>query len=237
MLRVALCDDETIILPYLSEQISSVFERFEIETEITSYSSSLELKRSLSEKNKYDIFFLDIDMKEMDGFKLASFIEERFEDSILIFISSKEEYVFSSFRHRPFSFIRKEKLKSDLEITIYDLQKKININKRPSTICLTDEQNRNYKFRTQDVIYIQAQDKYIYIKKTFGEQLIRSSLSAAEKSLQNTCFMRVHKSYLINLHMVYAIFYNKVVLDDGTTLPVGRSKVQLLKQRFCNETW
>ena len=41
---------------------------------------------------------------------------------------------------------------------------------------------------------------------------------------------------MINLHMIYAIFYDKVMMDDKTELPVGRGKVQMLRQRFCEET-
>lgn len=236
MLNIAVCDDEEMILPYLCQQISSAFERFHIAAKIDTYSSSVTLKRTIEARKNYDVFFLDIDMRELDGFKLASFIESKLQEAVLIFVSGKEKYVFSSFRHHPFSFIRKEKLKEDLESTVSDLQKKLNEEKKSDTVILSDELQRTYELSAQDVSYIEAQDKYISIKTTMGELVIRSSLSAAEKSLQNTCFMRIHKSYIINLHAVYEIFYDKVVLDDGTELPVGRGKVQILKQRFCEET-
>ena len=236
MLNIAVCDDEEMVLPYLCEQISSAFERVHMEVRIDSYSSSIKLRKTIENRISYDVFFLDIDMKELDGFRLASFIENKLEEAVLIFVSSKEEYVFSSFRHHPFSFIRKEKLRQDLEITVTDLQKKLKCENGNDRIILTDEQQNSYEFPVQDVLYIEAQDKYICIHTTNGNQVIRSSLSAAEKTLKDTCFMRIHKSYMINLHMIYAIFYDKVVMDDKTELPVGREKVQMLRQRFCEET-
>ena len=111
MLNIAVCDDEEMVLPYLCEQISSAFERVHMEVRIDSYSSSIKLRKTIENRISYDVFFLDIDMEGLDGFRLASFIENKLEEAVLIFVSSKEEYVFSSFRHHPFSFIRKEKLR------------------------------------------------------------------------------------------------------------------------------
>ena len=63
--------------------------------------SFLRPERLKEARKNYDVFFLDIDMRELDGFKLASFIESKLQEAVLIFVSAKEKYVFSSFRHHP----------------------------------------------------------------------------------------------------------------------------------------
>ena len=94
MLNIAVCDDEEMVLPYLCEQISSAFELVHMEVRIDSYSSSIKLRKTIENRISYNVFFLDIDMEELDGFRLASFIENKLEEAVLIFVSSKEEYVF-----------------------------------------------------------------------------------------------------------------------------------------------
>ncbi|MDQ9758629.1 LytTR family DNA-binding domain-containing protein, partial [Acinetobacter baumannii] len=57
-----------------------------------------------------------------------------------------------------------------------------------------------------------------------------------EKMLEEHHFIRIHKSFLVNLRAIYAIKYNKVILDDGQELPLSRSKVAEVKKRFCQES-
>lgn len=237
MVKVAVCDDEEAVLPYLTSQIRSAFEHFRIQADIASYTSPLKLKNDVLEKkhDDYEVYFLDIDMPEMNGFALASLLADKLRKAFLIFISARNDYVFSCFSHHPFSFVRKDNLRKDLENTVRDLKQSLDTVSGCDTITLVDEHKHAFQFSAREVSYIEAQDKYICIRTLTGSQLIRSSLSAAERALKDTSFMRIHKSYLVNLHSVYSISYDQVILDDRTELPVGRGKVQQLKQRFGSE--
>jgi DNA-binding LytR/AlgR family response regulator len=233
-ITVAICDDETKILPYLARKITEMFQKYHVVAVTTEYDSSQDLEKTLEKKEKYDLYFLDIDMPKMDGLEFARCLSEIQPDAVLIFVSAKEEYVFESFLYHPFSFIRKKRFEEDLERTVQDLCKHFQLVEEQK--CqLMDEMGHPFWLSLKDTLYLEAKDKYVNIvteKETF---YVRSTLSELEKTLENKRFIRIHKSFLVNLRMIYKIQYSKIILDNGQELPLSRNKVAEVKRRFCQE--
>ena len=234
-ISVAICDDEKEILPYLARRIYEVFQKYGISVETTEYTSSDLLWRDLQRKKEYIIYFLDVDMPQINGVEFAKMILQVQENAMIIFVSTKEEYVFDSFQVHPFSFIRKSKFEEDLDRTICDLSSMYQETEKE--ICqIYDELGHSHEIFLKDTIYLEAKDKYVNIVTKEGGFFIRNTLSDMEKMLEEHHFIRIHKSFLVNLRAIYAIKYNKVILDDGQELPLSRSKVAEVKKRFCQES-
>ena len=90
MLKIADCDDE----PVFVEQISGRIKEYMPDAAIQGFFSSEDL---LSQREVFDIYFLDIQMEKMNGVETAKKIRELDEESVIIFITGAKEYVFEAF--------------------------------------------------------------------------------------------------------------------------------------------
>lgn len=231
---VAICDDEEVVLPYLSRRIYEVFQKYRICVVTEEYSSPVELLKTVQNEKEYEIYFLDIDMPKMNGVEFGKIILQSQPEAVLIFVSAKEEYVFQSLRVHPFFFIRKSRFEEDLEQAVSDLSQRYQ-KAEPKTCTIWDELGHPFEMSLVDTLYLEAKDKYVNIVTKNGGFFIRNTLSDMEKTLAEYRFVRIHRSFLANLRVIYVIKYDKVILDDGQELPLSRNKVAEVKRRFCQE--
>ena len=226
MITAAICDDEKAMLDRLNECILTECRRQEVEINIEKFTSGEALLKALKE-NTFDVIFLDIDMPQINGFDIAEKI-----NTLIVFVTSHDELVYSSIKFRPFRFIRKAYLESELPETLAAVNTEIS--KRNA--------GRKFPFRTKNgEVFLDVGDiEYIEI---FGHTLLVSvsdggsvecygSLSTLEEQLAAFDFVRVHKSYLVNLKYIYSIEKTQIVLDDKTAIPLSRYKAADVKTKF-----
>lgn len=104
------------------------------------------------------------------------------------------------------------------------------------------EQNKKYKFQSNEIEYIQTQDNYIKVVTNSNpkNELIRVTLSNANDQIQSNCsqIFRCHNSYIINIAKVKRVEGNsagyKLFLDDAT-IPVSRKYVPIVKSYLKQE--
>jgi len=113
-MKIAICDDEYITAEYYYEQIERIFKEYSTECEIELFTDSGKLLTSLYEGKRWDICFLDIDMPLIDGLSLGQKLRELDMDCYLIYVSIHREYVYESFKARPFRFIPKDEFQSEI---------------------------------------------------------------------------------------------------------------------------
>lgn len=125
---IAICDDDSKIINGLKIDIYNIFKSLKAEVDVSVFVNGTELIDTIKkEKIHYDILLLDIDMPNISGLEVAKILRETNEDIIIIFISSYEKYVFDSFEYNPFRYIRKNRIKEELNIALksaYILYKK-----------------------------------------------------------------------------------------------------------------
>lgn len=105
--KIVICDDDETFIDLLSEKIEQDFVQRKIVCLIEKYSDSRKLLDNIGAETQ--LYFLDIDMPEINGMEIADKILAKNPHSEIIFISNHEEMVFESFRYTPLRFIRKEK--------------------------------------------------------------------------------------------------------------------------------
>jgi len=103
----------------------------------------------------------------------------------------------------------------------------------PLERILVKDRNRIFILPIEDITHIEAQDDYIALITKERSYLKKETLSGLEKRLDSRYFVRIHRSYLLNIEYLSKIEpYSKdsriAVLKDGKTLPVSRSGYQLL---------
>ena len=183
---------------------------------------------------KYDIIFLDIEMPGIDGISLCRKIRQQSKDALVIFISNKEELVFQTFEVQPFRFIRKSEL-NELCASLVDSV--INELKRRSPQTFTIIENNGgdvLSFDARNIIYIEAQRKECKIASTNNTSTVKMNLMDLEEKLSSYHFVKIHRSFLVNMDYIFRITKNSVILTTGDELPISRGSSDTLKQLFID---
>lgn len=229
-----VCEDHERSLQFISHELRHAFEEQKIPMHIEQYSSPQKLyqKSAEGQRGKYDVLFLDIDMPGISGIELCKKMQELGNDSLVIFISNKDELVFQTFTVKPFRFVRKSHFKAELPILIEDIKREL-INKSEDSIIIQEKHSeRIYRFRLQDVVYIEALSKDCCVVTKHHKTMITARISDLEKQLNPHGFVRCHRSYLVNCRNIFSICKNEVHLENGQCIPVSRSKAECVRQKF-----
>ncbi len=123
MLWVAVCDDEVMECCKIAGKIKVILKEMNIPCMIRQFCSGQELIQS---SDNFDIIFLDIIMRDLDGMRTAHIFREKAFEKILIFISSSREYVFEAYDVEAFQYLLKpideKKLKKVLQKAVLKIE-------------------------------------------------------------------------------------------------------------------
>ena len=208
--------------------------------EITGSSQNpLEAVKYINENKDIDITFLDIDMPEMSGLDVADLI---YKNTAIIFTTGHAGYAVQGFEKNISDFLLKP---ISFEKFLKSLAKVID--KLEDQQALTISKNENYffvnpgikgkmlKVNYDDVEYIEGLNNYIVIHTPQNNHIIYLTMKEIEAGLPIKNFIRIHKSYIINIDKVTQMEGNKIMIDK-MVLPIGSSFKDKLLKKINNNT-
>lgn len=227
MFKIAICDDDIEVCNTIEEFVYKIKPN-NIECDV--YQEGQKLAYAYVEnKERYDIIFLDIEMKELDGIKTASLIRELDEHVIIVFITNHTKYMKDSFKCLPFRFMEKPIQFDDFSEVFGDAYKKLS--KKRKTLLFTENKTK-VRLYCDDIIYCESQAHWIKIHTKDHIYKICRSMSAFLEMLDSDFFLRIHNSYIINFKYVKTIDGNGVKLYHcDEIIPISRQ----YKKDFINE--
>lgn len=232
-MNIAICDDEKLYIDKISECINKVADRQGVRCDIHTCNNGERLIDLCKEK-KIEAVFLDIAMPGINGFETADELLQIRNNIALVFVSSQEAMVFSSYVYKPFWFVPKSKLIM-LEMVVERLIIAVEENKENQTVIPVKVENKKVvEIDTEDVMYIKAEGHYVnmFSKGAKRSDSYRSKLDTIGMQLEPHAFVRVHNRYLVNLRMVSAIEKTSCVLLDRTEIPISRANIAKTKELF-----
>ena len=174
----------------------------------------------------FDILILDIEMEDVDGIVVKNYFQKRKKDTIIIFVTSHNEMMSQAFGVNVMGFVTKSYLDNQLQVMLDGAMKRV-----MNPVSLEGVDSRK-------VCYIQAEHVYnILHLENETEVSVRCSSADLEKMLEVVGFIRVHRTYIINMAYVDHI-KDKTVLVNKREIPVSaRLKSRLRKEysRYCRE--
>ena len=106
-MKIAVCDDDKLLTGEIDRQLQGLRQRMGISFETEIFFDGTTLWESIERNGSYDIIYLDIEMKNMDGITVAKKIREQDPYTILLFVSSYDSYYEQLFEVEPLRFLRK----------------------------------------------------------------------------------------------------------------------------------
>jgi DNA-binding LytR/AlgR family response regulator len=197
--------------------------------------------------NKPDILLIDINLKGIDGIETARQLQLIKETPIIYLTANKDEDTFNRAKStRPYAFISKPFKRLDLqraiELTISRVTesgtetnyKKASSSEKPSILSdriFVRYKEKMIKIMVTDILYIEADRNYSRIFTQQKEYLLCVTLKTIEEKLSMQHFLRIHRSYLINIVHVDEVTENYVMIAEKL-LPLGSGMREQLMQRM-----
>ncbi len=225
MIHIAIVDDDLQALDIMEQKIQNDKELKIFNFAIDKFNDIEMLRNSLE---KYDIFFLDIDMPIINGINIAKEIKSKIFDAIIIFMTNRNDLMHLSFSVQPFYFIRKSNFSEDCEILFSLLVDQIKKTKREIMLVINE---RKKVIKISSIVYVESFNHYINIHLKNGEILVlKKRLLDILSEIGTYNMVQIHKSYIVNLMYIDYIKGKMIFLKNKNSLPLGRKyKEQLIQ--------
>ncbi len=242
MIKAILIDDEPLARSIVTEYLQA-FPEITIAQECN---DGFEGVKAIAQ-HKPDLIFLDIQMPKINGFEMLELIEQ---PPAVIFTTAFDEYAIKAFESRAIDYLLKPFSKERFEKAIQKwLQQRNQTATNSNTQTLLTEEVRQPEERNRIVVkegsniriipvheihYIEAYDDYVKIFTQKEMFLKKKTMSFYENSLDASQFVRVHRSYILNLQQLTKIEPLEketylALLRNGVKVPLSKSGYAKLK--------
>lgn len=216
--------------------VVSFAKRFEHLNIIGAYASAEEAMEVLG-KTKVDILFLDIDMPGSNGVALR---KKAMEVPVCIFITGHAEYAVESFELETLDFIVKplrfERFQRAMQRVdqFLEIKEKANLFELSfgENVIFIKEGSEKSKVNLFDILYLEALKDYTLLVTPQKKHCVWSNLGSLLKQSPFQTFVRIHRSFAIQKPFVKKIMAQEIVLTNNTSLPVGRSYKDIVRQEL-----
>ena len=235
MIRITICDDNMPFMEFLRAEIRNVLNRHGMEAVIHIFQDAEAIPQQLL--SSCDIFFLDIDFcgKNYTGIDIARKIRKAQQDAIVVFVTNFIEYAPEGYEVQAFRYLLKSDIHKKLERCLIQTIEKLKTDQETVQIHISGEV---LTLPLTDILYIESRGHLavIYVMKQASKvpksYSFYSSLSNLERELSPKGFLRIHKSYLVNMRRVTKYQCTEAVLDNGLTLKVSEKNYAEQKKQY-----
>ena len=235
MIRCLAIDDEPLALQQIVAYIGKV-PFLELAAQCQ---SALEARQFL-EQDTVDAIFCDINMPDLNG---MDFIKSLTVPPLVVFTTAYSEYAVEGFRVNAVDYLLKPFGLQDFQRAANRLKERLTPSPlsphssdiSPQTSSLTPQASslkddtiflkteyRIVKVSISDIRYVEAMSEYlkVYLEGDAKPIVTLLSMKKMEERLPDN-FMRIHRSYIVNLNMIQEVNKNRVIMDADTYLPIG----------------
>ena len=187
---------------------------------LSCFDNFIDSKHSLN-SNNIDVVFISFSLPEFDPFV---FLDSINSDSKIVFISNQTEHAFKSFEYNTLDYIEHPLNEEKIQKIEMKFQKLFNNSDEKGKPYLYIKSNlKKRKVYTKDIKWVEALGDYVKVVTSNSNIIVLSSLRNFEKKLPVNKFLRIHKSYIINLDRIDNLS-NKTVEIESNLIPVSRNK-------------
>lgn len=182
-------------------------------------------------ENPVELIFSDIEMPKINGLELLRTLEN---PPVFIFITAYREFALDGFDTgatdylvKPVRFDRFLKAVQKAKNYI-DLKRNSNIPQQQDDRIFIKSEGKIIKILLSEIIYVEAQGDYLNVVTSADIYSTQMTLSAMEENIKNEKFLRIQRSFILNLNFVRSIHGNRVELLDGKLISISINKKEEL---------
>ena len=235
-MRCIAIDDEPLALRQISGYISKI--PF---LELAATFRSAVAAQEWLQNNETDLIFVDINMPDMTG---VEFVQSLDVPAMVIFTTAYAEYAIEGFKLSAIDYLLKPfGLKditraSEKALSLYELlqlqknAQQSEPNEDDSTTEVEDDKSvlsvhadrKTHLVKLANILYLESAGEYVRLHLTDGTKLVTLfRLKNMESTLQSSQFMRVHRSYIVNLSHIAGYTKGRLFLTNEDYIPIGEN--------------
>jgi len=227
-LNLAICDDESAEVEYLKMLVRKWGDEGGIDLCIQTFQSAENFLFIYAEDKSFDILLLDIQMKVLDGVKLAKIIRKENETIQIIFITGYPDFIADGYEVSALHYLIKPLSEAKLCGVLDRAQK--NLIKLERSVLITVEGD-HLRIPEGDILYCESIAHTTLIKAKEKIYEVRCSITEMEKILGDT-FIRCHRSYIVSIRHIKRITKTDIILDNDIAIPLARRSYDEVYQAF-----
>lgn len=232
-MRIAICDDENIILNEVSSYIKRFSEmRGKTELEVFPFNSATSLINSIDNGETFDIFLLDVYIGAEMGTELAREIRTKNIESPIMFLTTSIEHAPESLESDTLRYLIKplnpDKFYEAMDVAVEKAEK------LGSKFIRLKTENGIENINISHILYTESRSHYQYVNFTDDGQ-VRSRMTVSElfeELAQYGGFVRGGSAYIINLNKVKSVSTGEVCFNNNKKLPLPRGAHNEIKEAF-----
>lgn len=228
MIKIAICDDESHFVERMEKMLRVYEEKSKQSFLIKRYEKPLKLLGAL--KEEFQIYFLDLQMPNMNGLELAKAIRKTDDRSVIFFVTSYREHVFESFQYGVANYIIKPITQIQIDSEMNRVLRKLNTYEQE---YLTVKNSNGYlKIYLSDIQYIETYGRNVLFHCQGGrDEIGHFKMQDLEQRLSAYSFIRCHNGYIVNVDYIEGIHELSVTLLSGDVIYTTKTrKKQLIKK-------
>ena len=230
-MRCIAIDDEPLAL----RQVSGYIAKIPFLELVATFRSAVAAQEWLKE-NETDLIFVDINMPDMTGVEFVQSLEVK---AMVIFTTAYAEYAIEGFKLSAIDYLLKPfGLKditraSEKALSLYELlqlqekredQQESPVESAEEGVLSVHADRKTHLVKISNIVYLESAGEYVRLHLADGTQLVTLfRLKNMESELQSSQFMRVHRSYIINLSHISGYTKGKVFLSNDDYVPIGEN--------------
>jgi DNA-binding LytR/AlgR family response regulator len=228
--------------PLIAETLEEILEC--LEHKVTGIADSAHAALKELRSNPADVILLDIQIKgNVDGVELAQKIKEEYDIPFIFTTAFADSETIQRAKEKgPYGYIVKpygiNDINAALEVAFANFEMLQEIKKTPSTVSqLKNNQlyikadSRLIKIEDDDILYVEAKGDYAVFKTEEKGHIVHTTMKNIENKLDSNKFIRVHRSFIINLSKIIDIEDSNLLIGKKV-IPVSRSNKEALIKRI-----
>ena len=237
MIKAAFCDDDIDALG----EMQVFFDRYRQERErvivYAAFHSPIELIAEIERGARFDVLFLDILMPGENGIETAAEIRAYDRNVKIIFLTSSTEFAVKSYEVEAY-FYQLKPLRWDVFSRVMDSALEKCERERETGLILRCKSGITF-LEPKRLEFCEVIQRTLLLHLSSGKVLESAgSLDELSRRLASySCFLRIHRSFLIHLGYIQSISYRAVTMSSLTKIPIPRGKYNEIKDAFLEYTF
>lgn len=234
MFRIAICDDERIFAKKTEKIIEQYMRSKEILYEISSFDSEETFMRLGVGMMKYRVVFLGINRNGVDGLKVAKWIRQYSEDVFIVFMTAHINYSLEGYKFNAIRFLLKDK--KMFSESVWECMDAIfaKLNYVMSKKDIKFNEGRK-KIALNRILFIESYLHKLMFHIMEDQECVYTlyeTLNNIEMEYKIYQFIRVHQSYLVNMHHIVSMRRYEVILSNGMHLVIPKARYKHAEDAF-----
>ena len=228
-ISMLLCDDDPDFLNAMDEELARIFRKLNLSASVYLIHSPQDLTAELLSRCDMAFFDIDYDNDDQNGIDIARNLRQVNSHALLFFVTNYIDYAPAGYEVQAFRYILKRDMRGVLER--YLLQA-LDIVAEDRTVLRLRDKEITVDLPLDEITYLEVLDHYVSIHTASGDFTLNATLSGMECKLEGHGFLRIHKSFLVNMAHIRKFRSRECLLTDGTALAVSEKNYSQQKQKY-----